>query len=521
MTSKKPATAVEYVNALSTDERRRLVNQACRVDFHCFAQRALLHLHGKVEWSWHHQAMAQWAQAILDGDKRFSMVNLPPRTLKSDIFTAILPAFILGQNPRTKIICLSHSQDLGEKLAIKTRRIMDAPFYREAFPATQLTKRAVGDLRTSAGGFRTTTSIDGGITGQGGDFIIVDDPMKADEAESDTVRNNVNDWFASTLFSRMDDPRTGAMVIVAQRLHEDDVCGRLQETGDWEVLSIPAIATSDQAYSIGRGRTHHQKEGDLLHPERLGAAYLAGQRRKMGERKYEAQYQQSPVPADGAFFKRGWLKFDDSVFVRRPGDRVVQSWDVAAKDAETNDYSVCITAVMRRSQILIIDVMRERLTFPNLMRAVEAQAFLHGPDALLIEDASSGQALIQMLEKEKPRGVPLPVAIKPTTSKLDRALIAAARVERGELLLPEKAPWLDAFKHELLSFPAGRYDDQVDAFSHLMKHTQKDYLPRFSVSDALVRPSNFIGAASSSGEYDWASDPDLSPEHHPRLGPLV
>ena len=510
----QPRTAIEYVTALPGDQQRRFLNEVYRVDFHCFAQRALIMLHGKVEWSWHHQAMAEWAQQIAEGERRYSMVNLPPRTLKSDIFSAILPAWLLGRNPGAKIICLSHGQDLGEKLAIKTRRIMDAPFYKETFPATRLTKRALADLRTSAGGFRTTTSIDGGITGQGGDFIIIDDPMKADDAESDTIRNGVNDWMASTLFSRLDDPRTGAMVLVAQRLHQDDPCGRLQETGGWEVLSIPAMATTARTYDIGRGRSHTQREGDLLHSERLSAFYLAAQRRRMGERKYEAQYQQAPVPANGSFFKREWLKFDDGLFVRRPGDKVVQSWDVAAKTGEAHDYSVCITAVVRRSQVIVIGVLRARLTFPQLMKAVVDQALLHRPSKVLIEDASAGQQLIQMMEAEQPRGVPLPIKIKPVHSKQDRASIASARCERGELLLPKMAPWLDTFVHELMSFPGGRHDDQVDALAHLMTHTQRGLPPTFA-QDHPGGSSDFAGFGRQAGPgYDWLDDPDLSSSHH-------
>ena len=391
---------------------------------------------------------------------------------------------------------------------------MDAPFYKEAFPATRLTKRALADLRTSEHGFRTTTSIDGGITGQGGDFIIIDDPMKADSAESDAVRNGVNDWLASTLFSRLDDPRTAAMVLVAQRLHQDDPCGRMQETGGWDVLSIPATALTTQTYSLGRSGSYTMRAGELLHPERLSASFLAGQRQRMGERKFEAQYQQAPVPANGSFFKREWLKFDDGLFVRRPGDKVVQSWDVAAKTGEAHDYSVCITAVVRRSQVMVIDVLRARLTFPQLMKAVVDQALLHRPSKVLIEDASAGQQLIQMMEAEQPRGVPLPIKIKPVHSKQDRASIASARCERGELLLPPKAPWADAFVHELLAFPAGRHDDQVDALAHLMTHTQRGLLPTFA-PDHPGGSSDFVGFGRQAGPaYDWLNDPDLSSSYH-------
>ena len=489
----------DYINSLSTDVRRRFLNQAIRTDFQCFAFRALSYLHGEIEWNWHHRVMAEWAFAVAEGDKRFSVVNLPPRTLKSDMFSAVLPAWLLGRNPSAKIICLSHSQALAEKFAAATRRIMDSAWYGEAFPRTRLSKRALAALRTPQGGSRLATSIGGGVTGRGGDFIILDDPMKADDAESDAVRNSVNDWLAGTLFTRLDDPRAGAMVVVAQRLHQDDPCGRLQEGGGWDILSIPAIATERTVYDLGRGGRHVQRPGDLLHAERLSLEHLASLRRSMGERKFEAQYQQAPVPADGSFFKREWLRFDDRALASQPGDRVMQSWDVAAKTGEGNDWSVCITALVRRSQVIVVDVLRRRLAFSDLYKAVYDQARLHKPDQLLIEDASAGQQLIQMFQHEQPRGLPLPIPIKAVTSKQERALIGATRCERGELVLPERAPWLDAFVNELMAFPAGRHDDQVDALAHLMAYSQGDYLPPIEM-DPTTRPSPFL---------NFARDPDL------------
>ena len=490
----------DYLEAQTPENRVRLANTMMRRDFRPFCVRALRYLIPDVTLNWHHDAMMALADDILQGVTRRAMVNLSPRTLKSQIFSVVLPAYILGLNPKAKIICVSYGRDLADGLSNGTRRIMEADWYRRVFPKTELSQRAAGRLRTTVGGTRTSTSIDGGVTGLGGDYIIVDDPLQADDAESDAVRNNVNDWLASSLFSRLDDPRAGVMIMVAQRLHQDDPIGRFRSLSDsWSVLSIPVIADEVVTYDLGFNRTHTVRPGDYMDPSRLGPSELKALRETLGERRFEAQYQQRPVPADGAFFKRDWLRFDQGAVIPKPGDMVIQSWDVASKTGEGNDYSVCITAIQRRSQVIVIDVLRKKLAFPELQKAVVAQALMHRPRKLLIEDASAGQQLIQMLLAEQPRHVPLPIAIKPIQSKIDRALVAATRAERGELVLPEQAPWLETFTSELMGFPMTRHDDQVDAVSHLMAYTDQNRPMDAIELDDATTPSPFLTA-------EWDAD---------------
>lgn len=492
-----------FLTSLSPAQITGLANEMARTDFRAFAPRALRELHPEADLNWIHDAMAHLGETIIDGQVRFAMVNLPPRTFKSQIFSVLLPAYILGHNPKAKIICVSYGRDLAESLAASTLKLMDTAWYRRLFPAVTLAKRAVGHLRTSQGGQRLATSIQGGVTGMGGDYIIVDDPLRADDAESDAIRASTNDWIASTLFSRLDDPTSGSMIIVAQRLHQDDPVGRLLSQSDqWHVLSIPAKAAQGAVYEVGFNARHVMRAGDLMHPARLGEAELKQLRFNLGERRFQAQYQQEPVPADGAFFKAPWLLRDVDALAPRSGDRIIQSWDVAGKAGADNDYSVCVTAIQRRSQIILIDVFRERLAFPDLLNAVAAQARRHKPHKILIEDASAGIQLIQMLRNDQPRGVPLPIAMKPIQSKQERAMIAVTRAERGELILPPTAPWAEIFVNELLAFPVGRYDDQVDALAYLMAHTDAEPAPpRLDVA-LLTRPSTFLSAES-------ALDPDI------------
>lgn len=280
--------------------------------------------------------------------------------------------------------------------------------------------------------------------------------------------------------SRFNVRRTGQMLIVAQRLHQDDVCGMLLEGGGWKVLSIPAIATEPRTYNIGRGRVYHRPEGELLHPARESLDDLIQLRTDLRSRRFEAQYQQQPTPPDGTIFKRLWLRYYDGPYIKQPGDRIIQSWDMAAKPGDSNDCSVCITAVVRRAQIVVIDVFKARLSFPDLKKRVIALALEYKPQKLLIEDASAGIQMIQTLHTEQPSGMVLPITIKPDKDKVTRADRAAARVENGSLFLPVHAPWLDGLVNEMMAFPAGRHDDQVDALSQLLIYTEGSQTVRFA-----------------------------------------
>lgn len=450
---------------------KALLRHWARADFPIFAKMALNALVPQFQDNWHIDALLWHGLQVIDGAMRRSIVNAPPRSLKSIIFSSVMPAFMLGQDPGAKIICLSHGQDLADKLARDTLRLMREPFYAELFPDTRLSKFAAENLETTAGGFRLATSMQGGVTGRGGDMIIVDDPMRAGDSHSETVRPRLNTWFDDTLSSRLNNVKTGRMAVVMQRLHQNDLTGHLLENEDWKSFTLPAIAEHDRYYDLGYGRTHLFQAGQSMHEERLPLYALEAMRRMQGSRTFNSQYLQDPAPADGQTFKRAWLKHGP--VVRQPGDKVVQSWDAASKSGDQNDYSVCITAIIRRSEVLILDVFRGRLEFPDLKKKAVELAQLHKPFMLLIEDASAGTQLIQMLKAEQPRGMPLPTAVKAVNNKVDRADIAAARMESGALILPEKAPWLGAFEHELMAFPSSKYDDQVDALSHLMAHTQR------------------------------------------------
>lgn len=467
-------------------DRAAALRHARRSEFEFFALKALPELVPDLVDNWHLKALYALAGAFAEGDHRRVMLNIPPRGLKSVIFSSVLPAFLLGRDPSCRIMCVSYSRELAELFAAGTRRITRTPWYRELFPRAGLQRAALDRLATGMGGYRMATSIGGSVTGFGADVIIIDDPLKADDAYSEAVRSSTNDWVKNSLFSRLNDRKTGRIAVVAQRLHEDDLMGSLEAGGGWHVVSMPAVAVEPQRYDLGRGRFYDRPVGELLHEARLPQGELEQIRLDIGSRNYEAQYQQQPAPADGVMFKRDWLKAYEGPYVKQAGDRLFQSWDMANKTESGNDWSVCITAVQRRSQLLVLDVFRGRLAFPDLKRKVIALALEHRPYKLLIEDAAAGTQMIQTLQAEQVPGMPLPIAIKPDRDKISRADRAAARVESGALLLPEKAPWRDAFVTEVLSFP-GRYDDQVDAVVQLVIYTEENRIPRLAVSPMVER----------------------------------
>ncbi len=195
---------------------------------------------------------------------------------------------------------------------------------------------------------------------------------------------------------------------------------------------------------------------------------LDGIKADIGSLRFSAQYQQRPVPAEGNLIKRKWFQAYEDRPERRPGDRVVQSWDVATSTNEANDYSVCTTWLVRKKDYYLLHVLRDRFEHPALKRKIISMARDHGANRVLIESAGIGKPLIQALREDSTPGVPKPIAIKPDGDKLVRMEAQTAKIEAGQVFLPKDAPWLGDFLDELLAFPKGRHDDQVDSVSQFL-----------------------------------------------------
>jgi predicted phage terminase large subunit-like protein len=288
--------------------------------------------------------------------------------------------------------------------------------------------------------------------------------MKPAEAMSEAKRAAVREWYDGTLYSRLDDRARGAIVVVMQRLHLDDLVGHVLGKEEWVHLDLPAIAEAPQRIRLADGAWHARALGDVLHPEREPLGELETLRATLGSHAFAAQYQQQPVPADGALVKWRWFGAYAGPPDRLPGDQVIQSWDTANKAERRNDYSVCTTWLIRGEAFHLLDLHRERLEFPDLKRRVVALRRRHGAEAVLIEDRGSGTQLIQALREEGVHAI----AISPEADKATRLQSQSMHIEAGRVLLPAAAPWLDGFRDELLRFPQGRHDDQVDSLSQFL-----------------------------------------------------
>jgi predicted phage terminase large subunit-like protein len=326
---------------------------------------------------------------------------------------------------------------------------------------------------TTANGYRLTTSVEGTLTGRGGNVIIVDDPLKPVDALSDSKRERVNGWFFNTLLSRLDNKQTGAIIVVMQRLHMDDLTGMLlRSSEEWTHLNLPAIAEEDQEIPTGGGEVYLRRAGDVLHAEREPTSVLDSIRAQLGSDTFAAQYQQAPVPPGGAMIKRGWVRRYERLPERRWDVRIIQSWDTASKEGGQNDWSVGTTWLVHENKYYLIDVLRGRFDYPTLKARVIAHAQVHNPSRILIEDTGVGTALTQELSKSS---IFCAIPIKPERDKITRMSIQSGKFESGQVLFPQHAPWLAELEAELFAFPHSRHDDQVDSISQALAYDNMGY----------------------------------------------
>ena len=441
--------------------------------------------------NWHIDAIAHQLMCVSRGECRRLIVTQPPRSLKSICASVAYVAFLLGHNSSRRIACVSYSQEIGATFHRQFRSVLNSAWYKALFPELRLAKDTESECVTNNGGGRFVVPVNGSFTGRGADFIIIDDPLKADEAQSETVRRAVNEWFANTLLSRLNDKRSGAIILVMQRLHEDDLAGQLLVQGGWNHLDLPAVAEMDEDIPIGPHAVHRRNKGDVLHTERELLEVLEAIKQEMGSLRFSAQYQQRPVPAGGNLVRRDWLKWYQDAPDRTSGVRIVQSWDVASTISATADWSVCTTWLINRRDYYLLHIWRGRLEFPALKRQLASLANEYKPHSLLIEKAGPGLHLIQELQANPIAGVPRPIGIVPEGDKLVRMEAQSARFEAGQVHLPDEAPWLADFLHELLAFPYSRHDDQIDSVSQFLNwaETRRGHTPTVS----LFGPKVFCG----------------------------
>jgi predicted phage terminase large subunit-like protein len=361
--------------------------------------------------------------------------------------------------------------------------LIDSPSYRSLFPSTRIGpfKNSETEIEFTGRGFRLATSVGGTLTGRGGDIIIIDDPLKPDDAMSEAKRSGANQWFTNTLLSRLDDKRIGAIVVVMQRVHIDDLTGfLLSHSDEWEVLSFPAIAYADETIQTWAGQTYQRSLGEVLASEREPLETLNDLKTQIGSDAFSAQYQQQPAPPGGAMVKRDWIKRYKDFPPSLERIMTLQSWDTASKGGPENDWSVCTTWILTHGEkYYLVDVWRARVDYPTLKAKVQSHALAWKAKRVLVEDTGSGTALVQEL-KSRISGI---IAVAPKGDKVSRMAIASAKFEAGQVFLPERAPWLADLEAELFAFPGSRHDDQCDSISQALEGKKTPYWAGLTAAD--------------------------------------
>lgn len=430
--------------------RASLVKQeAARADFPAW----LPLVTPSFKWDWKYlQYIQRHLDNITTGEINRLMLFIPPRHGKSEMVTVRYPVWRLEQDPTLRVIIGGYNQILSNKFSRKARRIAES-----RFPLAP-DRQAVEDWETPQGGGLRAIGVGAGITGQGGHLIVIDDPVKSrEEAESDAYRDRVWDWYRDDLYTRLEPG--GAIILIMTRWHEDDLAGRILASEDgpnWTVVSLPAEAEENDP--LGR------KPGEALCPARYDEEALARIRTVLGPTSYYALFQQRPQPPRGSVFVRDWFP-RRNVIVRDNAALVVQAWDTAFKDGEENDRSACVTLAMFQNEIHVLDAYRDTLAYPDLIRAMQRKAGQWRPDVLMVEDKGSGISALQTLRAQSQLPI---IAVPARGSKIERANQVTATCEAGRVVFPATA-WAEDLLDELVRFPTGAHDDQVDAFVYALK----------------------------------------------------
>lgn len=445
---------------------KQLLAAVLRQDFSSFISKAFHTINPGAEYqaNWHIDLIADYLEAVRDGSIKRLIINMPPRALKSVCVSVAWPAWLLGQNPTMRIMAASYSSMLSIKHSMDCRLILSSDWYNNLFPKTRLSKKhnQKSKFLTTENGFRFATSVGGSATGEGGDILIIDDPHNPTQINSLKARNKVIEWFEQTFVTRLNNKNTGAIVLVMQRLHEDDLSGHLISCRNWQLLKIPAIASTDTIYSIGT-KKYEYKDGKMLNEKRDKLEFLNNIEQEIGTRNFAAQFLQSPLPSDINLLSLEDISFFEELPLNF--NYFVLSWDTAIKVSEKSDYSVGTCWGIHGDKYYLISMVRKKMNYPDLKKSIEEQIQKYNPKYILIEDKASGQSLIQDLVVAGHKNVK---PIKPTHDKVTRFASTIPLFQAGKVLITNKASIKRELLKELVTFPNSKNDDIVDSVSQFL-----------------------------------------------------
>jgi predicted phage terminase large subunit-like protein len=401
-------------------------------------------------------------EGVISGKFKRLVVSLPPRHGKTFLCSISFAAWVLAHNPAAKILVISYGQELADKIAYEIRSIVQSEWFRRLFQ-TRLQKSKLNDLVTTAGGGVRSVSVEGGVTGLGADFIIIDDAVQIKDCENERQLERVNALFDGEIRTRLNSPKKGAIVIVAHRLAEDDLPGHVLEEGGWKLLRLPLIAPRSRAYKTDDGFVWTRRKGELLRPDAFTARDVQRLRR-MKRPNFETLQQQNPGARDRLRIKTEYVGVFASAEL--PADTpVVLSIDPGQKGGPTNSYAVIQAWALHQGRYLLLDQWRDQTRYSDFRTEVHRFIRRRRPSAILIEATGQGPALTSDIKSQEGMQI---VPITPIEDKVSRLRRHQKAIRAGVISLPESAPWRDDFVSELTLFPYAAFDDQVDAMTQFL-----------------------------------------------------
>lgn len=454
---------------------REVLASKCLTDFGFFARYFFKRMYGsKLIISDHHRRIIETMEAVARGDITRLVINVPPRYTKTQLAVRLFIPWCLANNPRSRFMHLSYSDGLVMDNSDAIRDVVKDDVFRALFPECFISRKtdAKDKWYTTKNGGLYAVSTGGQITGFGaglmgerefsgtgspadgfGGAIIIDDPLKPDDKDSDTIRERINNRYNDTIQSRKNSEETPVIVIM-QRLHDHDMAGFLLGGGSgekWHHLCLPA----------------ENPDGTPLWPGKHTIEQLHRMRDAAPE-MYAAQYMQSPKVASGNIFKEEWFRYWDEKSLPRMFDKVFQSWDFTFKNTASSD-NICGTLWGKKgANYYLLERVWGKKTFQESMMAMVMMSKNH-PDAIAkyVEEKANGAAIMNMLS-EHISGI---IGVNPTESKIARAHAVSPLFEAGNVYLPKDAPWLFDYKDELTKFPNAAHDDQVDSTTQALAMT--------------------------------------------------
>lgn len=460
---------------------------------------------------WHIDAICEHLEAVACGEIRNLLINVPPRHMKSLAVSVFFFCWMWASRPSTRWLFSSYASTLSVRDSVKCRRLIESPWYRQAFGNVF---QLAGDqnLKTrfdnDRQGYRLATSVGGSITGEGGDFIVVDDPHNVKEAESEVIRQAALEWWDLVMSTRANDPKTSARIIIMQRVHESDLAGHVLAQGGWEHLRLPAELDDKPCRTCLGWEDPRKEPGELLWPARFGKPEIDALKTQLGTYGVAGQLQQLPAPASGGLFKRDWFRF-----YQRGLDKVQLgnlelghaaferfcTVDLAASTKSTADFTVIATWGLYRGkpqELVLLDLDRRRLEGPEIVQAMLNAQRIWRTAYVGIEKVGMQLSLIQHARRE---GVHVR-EVEVDRDKVARAMGSTPLMEAGHVWFPAGAAFLGDLEHELLTFPNGDHDDQVDCLS--MAVLQLAHAGNWSLFDL-----NTDGWETARAERDEPEDP--------------